>query len=120
MDVVEGPEGGAIRRNGGFEGIEPQCLVDLNRLTVEGMAAQIPQIGVLEAVGGIAASRSLPPPDSSSGPDGYWLSAHHPGAPLFSGVGQRHRQGDVPGFFVGRKSQRHIPRDLRPATGRAY
>ena len=29
--------------------IAPQCLPDLNRLTVEGMAAQIPQIGVLPA-----------------------------------------------------------------------
>ncbi len=44
-----------------FEEIEPQCLVDLNRFAVEGMAAQIPKIGVLGALGGSAASLSPPP-----------------------------------------------------------
>ncbi len=61
MDVVVGPGGGSIRRNGGFEEIEPQCLVDLNRLTVDGMEAQIPQIDVLGALGGSAPSLSPPP-----------------------------------------------------------
>ena len=59
MDVVVGRGGGSIRRNGGFEEIEPQCLVDFSRLT-EGMAAQIAQIGVLGALGGSAPSLSPP------------------------------------------------------------
>ena len=52
MEFVVAPEGSSIRRNGGSELIETQCLVDLNRLTVKGMAAQIPQIDILGALGG--------------------------------------------------------------------
>ena len=63
LDVVVGPECDAICRMG-FEKMEAQCLVDLNRLTVGGRAAQVPRIGVLEALGSSAPSTSPAPAQS--------------------------------------------------------
>ncbi len=42
MDNVVGPDGGSSSRNGVIEEFETRCLVDLNRLNVQGMPAQIP------------------------------------------------------------------------------
>ena len=53
MDVVVGPEGSSIRRNGGFELIEPRCLIVLNRPLSRGCRLKFRQgasLGPLAAV----------------------------------------------------------------------
>ncbi len=43
MDVVVGPEGSSISRNGGFELIEPRCLIVLNRPLSRGCRLKFPK-----------------------------------------------------------------------------
>ncbi len=60
MDIVVGPDGGSSSRNGVIEEFETRCLVDLNRLNVQGMRLKFRKAASC-ALGGRAASLSPPP-----------------------------------------------------------